>query len=957
MWHDLINYFFIRFISFFINIKINIYINNKQTQYNKEMFNSISGADDSAPVLYYSNTNYNHDTSPKLSNVTEHLTMSLMNNQSNYLVAINKLKITDLSGVILGYFPQNTLKLGMTLSDGVSSVYKDNFLTKPNTDQYVSNYDLFTTTINKNIVSISNITSSSFVQSVILPRVPVFCNFISLNNSLVYNDYQNIYTFNLTTLIETLYATIGTGSITCSDNYNYNIIVCLDNGTINRFDLSATNTPIVITTALQVAPYRISTVSINSDTISVTWIDNADFLLLGTNSILKLTNFTYSGLIINSTQILATNTQCRKSLYSSIDKLLLTALDGSPRSGAWYIPPIVQSTDEIIGDPITLNNLLPTITNAPATACDSYISSYVYIPSRNQAIGIDSYGNRTGYINNLTPDQIYTINFDTMTWLPSDYLLPATLLSSVVSYPRYLANGIINEQPFNLVAMPFSSTQIVVYIQILTPNSVADPWLLYANLNINASQQPVNVNTNLSFPTSDSFFYITIDGDNNIFLTFTQQATTPPMDARYFTVKLNAMTIQNDNIVIDPTPYEPVVVPLMLNTVNLSTASGHPDDYTYNLMYDANTMQFYARNNNNLLYGYYDNILNSFFFKIGANMANISANIWSQTLRYKQCVNGMNFQNSSLPATTPYITAYITTPSIQPTALVSYYQKYLFNALHISHNNIENFYTINNNPNTSQTNYKYQGAGVFSTISITDDIVPYYNMSTQYNTVTSVLPHTAAQNAIYSLQEYINSINVCFVNLYNSIKINGFTPLITTPPNVSLDYQTGFLTLNYDPQFTNINNGLFVNDALLQYMFFQVSPNNVSNQLTNKYILNSATGHQEQTKFSIFKLNTVDKIIVISNMSIIGDQIGDAGQQTLTFTDLDLNTNDPNFLNMSGCFIYASDLLRNYTLQSNQQMRAINYQINVRYKDKTELPYYIPVGENVSIKFQFTRIY
>jgi hypothetical protein len=172
-----------------------------------------------------------------------------------------------------------------------------------------------------------------------------------------------------------------------------------------------------------------------------------------------------------------------------------------------------------------------------------------------------------------------------------------------------------------------------------------------------------------------------------------------------------------------------------------------------------------------------------------------------------------------------------------------------------------------------------------------------------------------------------------------------------------MNWATGYITMTF-PQvgmgFTG--SGVFVNQALLNYMYFEHTTNTTQNQQPFKYYIPTQALSITQAKLSFYKFNTIDKFIVTSTMSIIGDQTG-SDKQTITFTDLDINTNDPVFLNMSGAFIYDAILLRNYTLQSNQGLRTINYAITVRYLNKTEVPFMIQPLQNVSIKFQFTRIY
>ena len=231
--------------------------------------------------------------------------------------------------------------------------------------------------------------------------------------------------------------------------------------------------------------------------------------------------------------------------------------------------------------------------------------------------------------------------------------------------------------------------------------------------------------------------------------------------------------------------------------------------------------------------------------------------------------------------------------------------------------------------------------------------IPQFTKITNTFAYTVAPPIPLSQLAVYSLQEYIDSINNAFNVLLILLNSNGFTSN-TTAPVVSMNWQTGYLTLTYDQAMRDANFGIFVNNALLSYMKFQVSPS-ATPYLSNKYVLNS-TGANIQSKLSFLKFNTIDKIIVNSTMSIIGDQVG-GNTQSIVFTDLDLNMNDPIFLNMSGNFIYEPSLIRNYTLVSNQGLRSINYSVVVRYLDKTELPFLIQPGENISIKFIFTRIY
>ena len=105
----------------------------------------------------------------------------------------------------------------------------------------------------------------------------------------------------------------------------------------------------------------------------------------------------------------------------------------------------------------------------------------------------------------------------------------------------------------------------------------------------------------------------------------------------------------------------------------------------------------------------------------------------------------------------------------------------------------------------------------------------------------------------------------------------------------------------------------------------------------------------------MYLLNTCDKIIIKTNMSLLCDFTG-TDIQTTIFTDLDIDTQN-EFFNQNGNFIYSAVLLRNYILVSNQPLRAISYQLFIAYLDGSEEELKIPPGQNISIKFEFNRIY
>jgi hypothetical protein len=212
------------------------------------------------------------------------------------------------------------------------------------------------------------------------------------------------------------------------------------------------------------------------------------------------------------------------------------------------------------------------------------------------------------------------------------------------------------------------------------------------------------------------------------------------------------------------------------------------------------------------------------------------------------------------------------------------------------------------------------------------------------------------QIAFYDLQEIVNAVNTAYLSCYTALQaaITGAFP-VSSCPLFSLNYTTKNLTLTYDPRFESVaNNGIYASANLVQYFKLPTTAGNQTGFL--QYVL-SPSGSITQSQQTIYKLIFVDKIVIKTNMTLLSD-FEDASntKSNQVFTDLDIDTSD-QFFNLNGSFLYSAVLLRNYILVSNSQLRSISYQIWVQYKDGSELPYLIPVGENVSIKFQFSRIY
>jgi hypothetical protein len=220
-------------------------------------------------------------------------------------------------------------------------------------------------------------------------------------------------------------------------------------------------------------------------------------------------------------------------------------------------------------------------------------------------------------------------------------------------------------------------------------------------------------------------------------------------------------------------------------------------------------------------------------------------------------------------------------------------------------------------------------------------------------TSSEPIPPTLEQEAIYNMQTFVESFNNCFAKVWSQLAAVISNIQIATPPYFELDYTTHRLTLNYDPKYALAINGIYINDPLYRFTYFLGTQGDGDLEAFNKLVL-SPSGSIVQAKETMYLLNEVDKLIIVSNMSLNSDYSGQF--QSSTFTDLDFDTQN-QFFNMDGNFIYSAVLLRKYDMTSNSELRTISYQIFIEYKDETQVPYMIPPNENISIKYEFDRIY
>ena len=941
---------------------------------------SVSGANDSAPVMYYTNTNYNSSTTlAKPSEITEQLSAQMMDNQSNYLVGINKVKISSLDGVVLSYFPQNTLEVGLTCANKADpTITKTEFAMclMPDTPEFLQVYTEYITTFSGYNISVINRQTETVKYSLTGTFVPTFVSYIANLNLIILTNGYKIYSLNpgdmtYTLLDDTTFIGNSQGGIfnwsydsstTSLGVLNQYLFVSTINTVVYRYDCSNMANFIATTcidsgnlgwiTCLRYSAFQdtlsvvfFSTTAISATTASTCLIWNYASELSNApyNSYTSIINFANLDIVddilyVESSNQLVVSAQNLVQTGSSVGGLYFPALYG------------LTSTQQLLrvgGDSFLQSYSALQPTAAPANQAPR-VPNVAYVASTNTMYCFAFQPAEVPGTNNYQLQEYPDTNSLTFVFSSNANVLNQSpfIIENLSGFPIqgvFLSAGIVDDEDYLICGYPSDATNIIsVWIYQI---SVGGEWLHLVDLLI--PQSPVSyeqINSEGEWTQGngegiDSCPYFTINSDGNIIITYNVQPQEEAGEGLYFQALLNPLTTSSGIIQTGLAPYVPHQIIYDGATVSAQNPNLMWDNYMVN---PADTTQLFKLILDIDSY----TLVASFFLDLSTfenQPGQFNANFLGILLDADYSTNQLHSYSPG-----------ITTTNLQfSNAGFIPQNKYGGQQRMIGYNNTNEQYNLTTNSPPIISFYSITGT---TPVAGTQYTLPTYRgISNDYSFLTELNILPKSQLAVYDLQTYITIINNAFSVAYELILGGAFTTNIKTAPVLSIDWSSGILTLTYDPLMFEGLNRIYINNALLNYLQFQSSVSAVY-PLFNKLYIPPASTSITQSKLSFFKFNQIDKLIVVSSMSIIGDQTG-SNKQTITFTDLDLNLNDPIFLNMSGCFIYDAILMRNYTLQSNQGMRIINYGITVRYLDKEEVPYLIPPQQNVSIKFQFTRIY
>ena len=222
----------------------------------------------------------------------------------------------------------------------------------------------------------------------------------------------------------------------------------------------------------------------------------------------------------------------------------------------------------------------------------------------------------------------------------------------------------------------------------------------------------------------------------------------------------------------------------------------------------------------------------------------------------------------------------------------------------------------------------------------------------------------AGPTAIYTYQTLIDAINTAFLVAFGRANVNGAGLL--TSPSISMNFQTGLVTINYSNEYVNsvngsltTTNGILFNTSLSNLIQFYTSPDTIQPGFDLLYL--TADGPNSpyqtiQTSPTITAFNMLDKILLSSTTIFVANSYFGNNQVNNVITDIDIDTTQI-VQNIGQWLLYQPNFLRPFALASNNAIDRIQLSVGYSYIDGTSFPLILNPGSGWNAKLDFVRKY
>lgn len=860
-----------------------------------------SGLSDSANVLYFTDSNYNPSNVAIDSYKRVDFDSNFINSGNNYQLSINKLKLSSLASVRLGNVPYQTWKFGMTMVDNQNNRYYSNaWVALPNEVgivDYIEKYILVSSNATIQVYSGNANTNITTQEVEFIPRNEI--------GDQIYPQY-GFY------------------------DYKNNLIWVCDFTGVYIYNLQGTFQNSYQLTNIVNATFN--------DEICVLVVCDSVYSIDHDIGVFTVNLFTVDNNIIQTprtiTQNLATN---------ALSYLACAYTDGVIVIAGYNRSNITTFDFETL-EPI-VDTIIQSATNIKQILCNSNDDIFVYLDDEyTPTLTLGKY-----IVENTNP---YT-SIEFVDFLTDRTILPYTdnITSFSMAYGGYgfisaaTLLGLANETYSNInnisqFSYPYSgqlpSTSTTYNVDDTNAILIGVAYN-NAGYNITASW---TLNEFINQPTLQIPLSLYIDPGSTAAL---PQIAGDPHTGNIYVCFGSTNSNANNHLILGtnqaPTSQLTTQPYLSFSGEWISITSNIPVEHlTFDTQY-PNTI--YAVANGIVYIGYMVGnnrmVFRQYFRSLGVSYQNF---ITMPTLLQTGITQTKTINKNFLPDFTN-ITS-ITSNTVNYTCIQQSIKKDLLFIGNLSNNMVQIYnlstFVFNNNV----IGFQLQ--------------TPFFGGNTTYDSYIPV-----GSDSVYNMDQYVQAFNTALASCYQQLKNDmGSSIPIQEPPYLTLDYQTKYCTLWFDPNFSKIDNGIFCNPALYKYLLFPASiytSQYGNDSLVNgfyKYRLNTV-GSITQNQQSFYKLNQLDKLLVLTNVSINGDYSG-KDNKTSIMTDLEIDTQN-EFFDGSGSLIYNAVLLRKYDIITSGSIHYVTYQFKIKYKDGIIETYMIPPQELASIKLQFDRIY
>jgi len=195
--------------------------------------------------------------------------------------------------------------------------------------------------------------------------------------------------------------------------------------------------------------------------------------------------------------------------------------------------------------------------------------------------------------------------------------------------------------------------------------------------------------------------------------------------------------------------------------------------------------------------------------------------------------------------------------------------------------------------------------------------------------------------SVYSYEPVIAAINTAFLEAYTRLQNLGGT--YSSAPQISYDYNQGYLTLSYPALLTEINQGnsLVFSETLLQYAYF--------NNLNGTLILPLNSQSLTQTVRSMVLLNTLNALVLVSDTIFVSNSFQGNNVQNRNIATIDVPVDQFYAGNYGQTLYFQPTFYRPYRLASNGPIVNLTFRLNYETQDGNQ--YIVQLPPNTSWTF------